>query len=219
MPKEIDSQALGLLQKSLGLAGAGSAQTELLDSEVLQVLDVGVAARRGMTLAGSGGIYRGVLRNVHPGADTQQSHWLAYAAPTGSVQNAYPTPVPDNFDVWILSASVTRPSGSGNVEAALTLFNWRQGFGHENDETPVDDNIPVCVGFWDNVVAVVELIILQRDGNPVVRLGYRIPRSPDDGTVGGTGVRFASTTTAAAQYECQIIFGVFPVGLGQDALI
>ena len=58
--KKIDSQALDVLQKALGLSGPGSPITELTDGVVDQVLEVGGVIRRSRTQAGTEGIHAAV---------------------------------------------------------------------------------------------------------------------------------------------------------------
>ena len=218
MPKEIDSAALAQVQRALGLAGAGAAVSELNDGSVEQVLDIGPLARRGRTLAGSEGIYVGVLRNNHGAANTIQSHWLPYRVAAGQV-NAYPDRVGSGFDLWLLGASVVQVSGSGTLLAALSARNWQVGFAHdETDAAVTAANFSVPLAFWDTLTTLVDEFALSASA-PFKRIGVRIPRVPQDITGLATDVRFDSVSSAAAVFDCRMLVGLFPTSLGQDALV
>jgi len=212
--KKIDSQALGILNKSLGLSGAGSPVTELTDGVVDQVLDVAPIVRRSRTLAGSGGLFVAVFENDHAAADNRTTSIFPYNAGTGNVLPPYPSPMPAQFDVWLLTAGMIRIAGSGTVTGNLSLLmpSAQQGIGVDDAgaATGIVAMLTPLV-FWDTVLA--GSIIAQRNLGVQAQIGQRLPASP------ATELRLFTTASAAAIYHCFAVLGVFPVGLGVDGLV
>jgi len=214
LPKKIDSDALGILNKSLGLTGAGSPITELQDGIVDQTLDVGPIARRGRTLQPSGGIFTAVMRNVHAGATSLTSEETPYDILAANALPPWPTPVPAQFDVWLLSASLRRVAGTGTIAATLSIRYeaTQQGWGIDDSNAAVALLSITSVAFWDAVVVAGDLVMCFTSGGGGSRwpINMRLPRKPN------TTLVFGSTAGAAATYVCDIILGLFPVALGQD---
>jgi len=214
--KTVDSQALGIVNRALGLTGVGAPLTEFLDGQLDQVLDVGSLVRRGRTLAGSGGMFFGLLRNIHAAANSQVSEIQPYF-PNGAEIDPYPNRVPLGFDVWVLAATVEQLSGTGTFTGALFMDPAAnsQGWGIDQAGAAVTGDRPMPLAFWDSVVAQDRTIALQEDGSPWVRIGMRLMRNAQS----NTGLRFSSTSSALATFDCYILLGFFPIGLGQDGLI
>ena len=118
--KKLDSDALGTLNKSLGLSGAGSPITELADGIVDQALDVGPSVRRGRTQAATEGIYIAELVNVHAAADSRTATLVPFL-PTTTAIAPYPSPMDTRFDVWLLAASVIRSAGASTLSGCLFM--------------------------------------------------------------------------------------------------
>jgi len=213
--KQVSSDALGLVQKAVGLAGRGAQITELLDGQLDQVLDVTSLIRRGRTQAATQGLYTPVLRNIHGAADSQASSAAPYALAAGEIA-PWPVPVPDLFDVWLIGASVHQLSGTGTLSAMLTV-NWtaaHQGWGVNQAGAAIVANVEKALAVWDALVTIsVGAGILIGSNGPFAKIGLRLPRADD------TTVIFRSTSSAIATFDCQLMMGIFPVGLGQDALI
>ena len=212
MTKLVDTDALGLVQRSLGLSGKGAQETEFLDGILDQTLDVGPLIRRGRTQADTGGLYTGALRNIHPGAGTLTSTMDPYDAVVGAVE-PYPVPVPPEFDYWIIDAGVTRVTGGGSLTASLLLLSdsASQGWGIDDSGVAVAVNAVRPVAFWDSIVVQTIAFALQNGASPLQQIGVRLRR--------GDRLRFSSTANSLSTYDCVITMGLFPVAMGQDIKI
>ena len=210
--KQIDSDALGILNKSLGLTGSGSQITELTDGIVEQNLDVVPIIRRGRTQVGTGGLYTGFWRNIHGAADAQTSSLFPYAVPTSQVRAPFPANMPEQFDVWLFHASVIQLSGSGTLSATLNLVLPATRVGMTTTGGGAEATFPLA--FWDALITEgVEFGLLAGSGVPVANLNMRIPR----GRL--TELQFTSTSSAIATFDLFALLGVFPVALGQDCAV
>jgi len=216
VPKLIDSQALGILNSSLGLTGAGSGETELLDGTVDQSLDVNEIVRRGRTPAGSEGIFRVALKNIHGSGNVVSTAWSPYDVQTVGVIAPFPNPIPPSLDMWLLKASIQRTGGSGGLNiAALFVAQIQQGIGRDSVAAAFVSTAVLTVALWEGVATASTTFGVDADGNnPLVNIGMRIPRK---GAIISPVVTFTSSSGAAADYECVLIVGLFPVALGQDA--
>jgi len=217
MVKKVDSDALGILNKALGLTGAGSPVTELADGVVDQTLDVAPIVRRSRTQAATEGIYTGIFRNVHPGSGTLTATIEPYDLVLGGVRRPpYPAPMPAQFDVWILSATLSRISGSGTIAAGIFL-NYpvaTLAFGIEDDGSAVTDTPLTPLTLWNTFINVgTNVGVFSGVSGPYDFIRTRIPR------VAGIEIRFVSVASALATWQAQIVLGVFPVALGQDGIV
>lgn len=210
--KRVDSDALGIVTKALGLTGRGAAITEFLDAQLDQTLDVLPLVRRGRTQAGTEGIFTGVLQNVHGAANSLTTSVNPYNIATGRIA-PYPDPVPAQFDIWLLAAVVRQNSGTGTLSAVLDFQSNVQGWGVDDSGVAVVATLTQPLAFWD-AVAVEGITFGLRNGarGPYARLGIRLPR------FGDPVLTFRSTSSAVATFSCQVVLGVFPVSLGQDGL-
>lgn len=215
--KKIDSDALGVLTRSMGLSGAGSPITELTDGVVDQSLSVNEVVRRGRTQARTEGIYTAKMRAIHTAANsvtvTVNPYEIGVAA---SVIAPYPSPMPAGFDIWLLTVAGHRVSGGGNVNIQL-LVNYattQQGWGVDNVGAAVVGLSSISIRFWDTLATTAGTVTLlnTRSAQPVA-VGIRLPRSLE------TAVVMASTSTAIATFELDLVLGVFPTSLGQDGLV
>lgn len=214
MVKVVDSDALNDVNAALGLSGAGSPLTELADGLVDQVLAINEIARRGRTQAGTSGIYTPTLRCINTGAQTQNVIVDPYNVGAGFVVAPYPDPVPIQFDVWLLGASLRRVSGSGTLSASLSLSvgTKNQGWGRDNTGSLPLVAQPIRLAYWDALVTVVSAFGLQGTLGPHARIGLRVPRDVSE-------LKFACTSSLTSTYDCQLITGLFPIALGQDGLV
>ena len=106
----IDSSALTVLRRALGIAGTGSGHTELDDDNLSQVIDVVPISRR--SLAFGSGIWQMQMIFVHSNTTGRNIIFDPYrpavtAGGTAANKNGYPTIVPEGFDVWLIAMSVT----------------------------------------------------------------------------------------------------------------
>ena len=213
--KKIDSQMLESLNKALGLSGVGSPVTELTDGIVDQVVDVNPIVRRGRTQAQTGGIYTGVLRNIHTAANTITSSVNPYNVGAGVIA-PWPDPMPPGFDIWAISASVLQISGTGTLACSLFVdYDRQQGWGQNNASAAVVSEERTPLAFWDALITLSgdQIGLLNGANGPHAKLSCRLPVSRTLELV------FISTSSATATFECQIVLGVFPTALGQDAQI
>ena len=216
MVKRIDSQALGVANKALGLTGAGAPITELADGVVDQVLSVNEIARRSRTLNQQfGGLFGAVLRNNHGGAGTLTTSVNPFALPVGLVFPPFPTPIPDTFDLWLLTANIG-VVGAGTLTAALFINHPAPSIGFSSTNTSVQVAAAVtsqAVAFWDAVQDENVLFGVLESGQPTAFIGMRLPRDRL------TQLVFASTASAAQTFDMRLGLGLFPVGLGQDGIV
>ncbi len=209
MTREVDSDALGIVNRALGIAGAGAPLTEFSDGILDQVLSVNDLVRRGRTPAESSGLFYGVLQTVHPGADTQTTEINPFNAAVGAIE-PYPVPVPIGFDLWLVAANLQQTAAV--VQATAGLFTLlpatSQGWGLDEGNLAVVTQVRTCVAFWDSLVQQTHVFGITEQGEPLVKIGQRLRP--------GTTLLLSVTSAAAATYNCQCIMGLFPVGMGQD---
>ena len=211
--KPFDSQALGVLNKVLGVTGQSAlTRTELADETLFQTIDVAEVARRGGTLADTLGIFTGILETVHTDAETLSVVVDPFSFGAGTIA-PFPDPIPTKFDLWLISAAVTQISGSGTLVAVLRL-NFpapAQAFGVNDSGVAVVAGATYAIALWDSVLAAPSATIgLQESGEPVAKINMRLPRN--------CNLVFASTSSLTSSFRCQLVFGLFPITLGQDVV-
>jgi len=215
--KQVTSDALGPVNRALGLTGSpASGETEFLDSVVFQSLDVAQIVRRGRTLASSQGFFLFQMDNLHGAAETLASTIEPYNPGAGFAFPPYPDTIPPQFDLWMLGASVFRVSGTGTLTATLSIRvpAAHIGVGVDDSAATVTPAIAlVHVAFWDAIISVSnEFAILNGENGPYWKGAIRLRRDDD------TQVRFISVSSAIATYRMSILFGMFPLSLGQDLI-
>lgn len=218
MAKFVDSDALDVVNLSLGLDGTGSApNTELLDGQLDQVLDVSSLVRRGRTIGSTTGVFRVVLRNVHAGAGTLATGWNPYDSdPVGAIE-PWPVPVPKHFDVWVLGASVRFVSGSGTCEASVSMDSVLQAFGIDDSGNAIVQNLAFPIAWWNTLVTT-NISFLRCSCDVFRPIRIRVPSLT--ATIGnGAALVFGTVATALSTWDCQLLVGLFPIGLGQDAFV
>jgi len=217
--KRVDSDALGIVTKSLGLSGSGSQITELEDGIVGQTLDIVPLARRGRTHADVQGLYYPTLRNAHTDASTVTNAIDPYNVGTVLDVPPYPAVMPDLFDIWLLGASIRHVSGTASGFSlgtlSLTVGTRSQGFGRSEVGTLVLVAQPQRLAFWDAIATDATAFgLLNLVGQPHAKFGMRLPRGG-----GGSTLTFVSVSTVTVAVDLQLQLGVFPVALGQDAAV
>ena len=229
MTRTMNSQALALMDRILGLSGssAGEQYTTLDDGNVQQVIDISAIARRSLTPAGSLGLYSIRLRNFHSSSALKidnpcDPYNFANELTISYDTNAWPVPVPRGFDVWLIGASAWSDSTS---KLAMMQLNLTLPSGSMAINQTSTDNSLAQVG---NDIAVQQLVrwstVLGYDVGKVVSDMFtwldaagNSYQSFNTRLVQGTTLNFisiASSTTVKA--TCELLVGIFPEGLGQD---
>jgi len=214
LTKRIDSGALIELNKAMGLTGAGEPVTELADGEVFQTVNVNEIVRRSLTPGKTQGIYTGVMENVHTDAESLLTSVAPYNVGTGVIA-PYPDPMPDKFDIWLLSATVRLASGGGTLNAMLTIVyaGVQQGWGVDDSGVAVVTADEYPLAFWNALVQESRSFGIHAGISGVYQhIGLRIPRDIN------TLLHFRSTSSITATFQCKMTFGQFPVSLGQDGI-
>lgn len=221
MPKNVDSEALLLVNRVLGVSGTtpGASNTTLDDENIAQVLTVNDIIRRSRTVAGSSGIFRFVLRAIHAGAGDISTTVEPYnVAAIGRIA-PWPRPVPRGFDLWVLGASTSEVVAGTSTSFAgmLTVLNMTQGFGVDNAGVAVVANTVQPIALWDAEGAIGGGVIGTRVGLSSFQGGpLRLPRQPGAG--GPISLSFATTLDGTGTWDCTIMVGLFPEALGQDVI-
>lgn len=217
MARPIDSGALRWIGRALGISAQSPQHIDLLDNTVHQSLDIGQLVRRGRADISNAGLGIGVMRNIHTDAESLASTIDPYNVGAAAIK--WPTPVRDDFDIWLLAAAVHQTSGGGTISAALAI-----NYGLNMDVWGIDDNdVPVTgfgdvitVAWWNSLLAGGGGDVfgaLGGDGLPFQRIGWRLPRSTPP-----TILQFTSTSSITTTFDCQLLLGLFPVALGQDGI-
>lgn len=218
MTKRIDSDALRIVNRSLGLTGAGSQLTELADGVVDQMLEVGQIARRGRALGPGGGLFYPTIRNEHTDAENIRTQVDPYRVGTTGLVAPYPDPVPEQFDVYLIGASIRAaagtPSGMSLATISIEVPTPAEGWGLTDSGVAVLVSEPIRLAVWNAMAAdgATSFGIRATNRGPHERIGLRLPRLP------AAVISFASVSTVTVSVDCQMILGLFPVALGQDAV-
>lgn len=216
MSHNVESDALDVLNRVLGLGSFGGSSTLLDNANLSQTLPVlPEIIRRSRTLAATTGWFYGLVLHVHTAPGNLNSTVDPYA-PAGASQVApWPARIPRGFDVWLLSASLIRNSGSGTLDGAALLLDptaAQQGWGINNSGAAVAANDPYPIARWtalDTSLTGTDPYGIAGDGGAMVRINQRIAR--------GTVLRFISNVAgAAANIQLMTTMGLFVEGLGQD---
>lgn len=208
MTKRVDSDALTVANKALGLFGVSAlAETEFLDGELVQQINVLDIIRRGRTLAGSTGIFGGTLQNAHGGGGDLQSSETPYDIQT-AVASPWPNPLPDLFDLWLLAVGMARTSGAAVINAAglMVQLPGVGSWGTDDNGAAISVATKIPVATWPTSTSILDTFGLVN----TVPLPMRLQR--------GCTLNFQSDVSAAATLDCNMIFGIFPVSLGQDVV-
>ena len=216
--KRITSDALALLNRMLGLAGAGgkSGKTDLEDERVIQTLDITNVVRRSRTPGNTSGWFFGTLRNEHAGAGTLTSVIDPYT-PTGHFVAPYPAVITRDFDVWVLTASIVSNGAAGALMDGAALFvdplAVDQGWGVDDMTNDAFGNDPYAIARWTglDISQTGDPYGIAGDGGAMVKIGLRVRR--------GQQLRFRSDANAAANFNCVIGLGLFAEGIGQDIAV
>jgi len=212
--RRIDSAALAAVDQQLGLNSTDAAQETLLeDRDVRQVFSVNDGVRRARA-GGTSGWFYASFQNAHTASASHCQTFDPYNIDPAVTQSSlWPTPVPEDLDVWIDSVSFFKASGSGAlVEGVIGMYPGEQlqGFGITLAGAPFPGTAYIPLARSTGVLS-----IIGPDGNPYSltvsqEIKRRVPRN-------GTQLWFGSTVDAVpTTIVAFVIFGLFPIGMGQD---
>jgi len=216
----ITNAILSPIRTLIGIGQGNVTPTVLDDDSVSLTLPVvPEIARRGLS-AGSGGIFQGILENVHSAADDEHSEITPYAAGVDAIFH-FPPVVPADFDLWLLRANVVRVTGAGTLPGATLklrapLANTPTlGFGRDDAGDPVTNNSQYMLAFWDTLftgaAGIAATGFNSVSGEVDMKINLRLPR--------GCLLSFDTTSaTASATFRLIMYLGLFPAGLGQDVV-
>ncbi len=210
-----------ILREVRALIGIGqgiTAPTVLDDDSVSMTFPVVPdIARRGLSVGGAGGIFQGILENVHTAADDERSAIMPYTAGPDAAPG-FPAAISRDFDLWLLSASVVKTSGGGTLPGAALFLraplsnNPTLGFGRDDAGAPVTNNTLYPLAFWNafftGSAGSNDFGINDISGDASQDIGVRLPR--------GCELVFDTTSTETVTIRVIMQLGLFPAGLGQD---
>jgi len=77
------------------------------------------------------------------------------------------------------------------------------------------------LAFWDAITTAfaADNFGTLADGKAYAPIGVRIPRHITTATITGARLKFTTASSAAAEFETQVVLGMFPITLGQDLAI
>ena len=221
MTVAIDSSALTVLRRALGIAGTGSGQTDLDDGNLSQVIDVAAISRR--SLAFGSGIWQFQMIFVHSNTTGRNIIFDPYeprttAGGTSSNKNGYPTIVPHGFDVWLIAMSLTTNDATdfSSVTAGIVTAATASGMNITNTNgvstSPGGAALEFPLAHWDTTDVMTNGTIagLTIQGDLIARLGYRLRRGER------ISVDSVSDTGGTVTNSVTLTLGLFPVALGQD---
>jgi len=208
---KFDGPALEGIRESCGLTGVGAQITELPDGVADQVLEVGQFIRRGRTVANSEGIFTGQLINTHVAGASEFATVDPYNA-TSPAGAGYLNPVPRGYDVWVLGTWAYRLSGAALVDAMIGLSYPATRYAFAGNAAsmfaPLRSYLTTALG--EATVAGTPYFRSFGDGLIQRYQAVRVPR--------GASIFWSTTNAAAAAvYHAEMLIGLFPAALGQDA--
>lgn len=220
MSKEVDSGALTLLNRMLGLAGQGSAQTLLEDGTLNQTLDVAATVRRSRTIAGSdGGLFSFSMENEHGAGATDRVTNVDVYGTGGTAENGVPPIVPSDLEWFLLYAGLITTGGTSSLftegVASLLFTPGMIGFSRQSSGGAASNanlDIPIPLGRWDLLSTAdgSSGVGVQEDGAVMQRIGIRIRR--------GSSIRFNSAAGGVVDVALVGVAALVPIVLGQDGI-
>jgi len=208
MSQLVDSQALQRVSKILQLSTAGAEETLFIDERLEQVVDVSPMIRRGLTLAATEGLYSANIRNTHGGSQGNVSTVLDVYNLGGSARPPFPTSIPLDLDLWLTGFNAEVVSGSGQ---------FASGF--------LDLNIPTVNQAFGTVTTNITLAGYNSEpslaGTNFLGFGATVPlwTSARVRILRGATIRWHTRNTGANSpvFQVNLLLGLFPASLGQDA--
>jgi hypothetical protein len=205
------------LRQSLGLIGVGAQVTEVTDGVAELGIDVTPLIRRGQTLAASEGVFPFVFQNDHAAANNTLQTLVDPYAPAATITRGagYPAILPPGYDVWVLWAYLLTSVNVGNFAGAQLGVEYSTlSTGLLSGAAPAAYRIPLILSDTEDAVSTIGTFLAENgSGLLSKRLGVRVPR--------GARILFESRTAGSAvatSYAAVGLLGIFPAGLGQDAI-
>jgi len=217
--KEIDSEALVLLRRGLGIAGVAGPSTLLEEDAVIQTVDVGQFARQG--LPPGKGIFNFLIRIITSVANPALTALIDPYEPTAVAvdlsQAPYPNPVPAAFDLWLINCGL-QLDDSTFTSAQLQLIYPVGAIGVAGQNADSATNVVTAVtpasqaqtiAGWDSDFASVGRDVGTLGGTGILQpLGFRIIR--------GTTLQLRVSAGGINTVDCTILAALMPAAMGQD---
>jgi len=206
----VDSQALQAVSKSLQLSTPGSQETLFIDERLEQILDVGPLIRRGLTLAGTEGLYTANIRNTHGGVEGNVATVINPWELGGVARPPFPEFIPKNLDLWLIGFCAELVTGSGDFGAAfldLQVPTTHQAFG------TITTNIILAGWNEEQSLAGVTMLMHDSPNNALdlfTKINLRVPR---DATIRWHTRNIGATSPV---FQVNLMLGLFAAGMGQD---
>lgn len=217
MSRSIDSDALTLVQRQLGLSGVGESATELESDTLMQVFDASSAIRRGRADLATRGFFYGILKTLEAGAGGSNAAFIgdAYNVGAAFALGTFPPNIDiARFDLWLLNVSgvITDGAFAANDECVLQIgMNARQqGFGKDSGVPAVVAATPpnTVARFTESIDDGFSDVLVTDQGEPSVQVNLRL--------IPGQALQMVTTSAAACDAQLSLMLGLFPVGMGQD---
>jgi hypothetical protein len=228
--RPVDTDVLREVQKALGIRLQGNAEFD--DGVLQQVLDAGPLIRRGGTIFPSDGIYGLTFELDFDGINpqTQTVVWNPYdseytAASTAGLTKGdfWPAVMPDNLDAWIigpviLHSDAANPFQNAGDGAWAYLTSSTRNRGIFYPAASIQTTI-IPVAFWNTEVAFGASTFAFVGSNAATLtqmqgVAYRL--RPGDTFRYACKVADAVTDFGIIRIHARV--GLFPAGLGQDAV-
>jgi hypothetical protein len=221
--REVDTSALRLVARALGIGNPGTATGHVVfdDANLQQVLDVAPLARRGAGPPVQEGIWSIAFKHDHSAApnatltSTLQPYNMnaSCAAGTSATGAAWPNPMPEGLDIWLLWSNAYLITGAtANFGTALldivypatsNAYSCNTALGTRSQQIHAYDGVQALVGASP-------ILTLMGTGAIGGKIGMRLPR--------GSQIRWRTLNAndAAISVQTNITIGLFSAGLGQD---
>ena len=213
--REFDSPGLRDLHRVIEVSTGPPQIVDLQDEIIQQVIEVSPFIRRRLTPADSVGLFTARVLNSNTGSDTITNDLNPYTTvPASFVGGGYPALV-ENLDVWLLQATMENRSGPTDFGGGfLGIITDATGMGLSNTGAAIAAiNI---LRYLDSEVVFGNRTALADSSSGLSSWtgAIRISRRAD------TRIRFETVKTGVgvATYNLDLLFGLFPAGLGQDAV-
>ena len=165
--------------------------------------------RRGLTLAGTEGLYSASLRNTHGGSQGNVTTIIDVYNLGVLALPPFPTEIPENMDFWITGLSAEVVSGTGffgNAFFDLSVSALNNAFG------TFSTNIALA-GWRAEVTLGGPTLLVPETGTArglYTPCRVRVPRNAT--------LRFHTRNNGANSpvYQCNLLIGLFPSSMGQD---
>lgn len=214
--REFDSLALQELGRVLGISSPIPQRIEFQDELLQLVLEASPFVRRARTgtRPGFGGFAHVILSTTHAAADTQTASVTPYTLANPS--NGWPAVVPASLDVWCLAWSAVRTGGAGDITFSDLFLSVPASFAANSGGAAQN----IVIQRWGAVIATPSagpFWLTVNDGRIGLRgRPFRVPAGPNR-SVDGSTITFRTVANAAGDFQCTLLLGLFPAGLGQDA--